>query len=87
MPLIGIEAIKVRLPYENGETLEKSKFNIIDEAMGKFEIELDDFEIQGLKVGDKQTFTCDIYTKDSLVKVAFVNGLNVKLINDRKQLK
>ena len=87
MPLVGCEAIKIKLPYENGETLEKSKFSIIDAASGKFEIEVDDFEIQGLKVGESQTFNGEFRFEDSLVKVVFTKGLNVELRNDRKSIK
>lgn len=87
MPLIGVESIKVKLPYENGETLEKSKFTILDEAHGIFNIELDDFEIQGLKTGSGQTFHADIQFQNSLVRVEFTKGLNIELNNDRKKLK
>jgi len=87
MALNGCEGIKILLPYENGETLEKTKFTILDELSGKFEVDVDDFEIQGLKSGSGQTFVGEIYFQDHTAKVVFSKGLNVELRNDRKVLK
>ena len=80
-PLVlqGVKKISVRFQYENGETLEKTNFRILDAAEGKIEIDLDDFEIQGLKVGEKQNFIALVHIGDEILKVMFRGGLNVYL--------
>jgi hypothetical protein len=82
--LQGCDGIKISLPYENGEVLEKSKVTVLDPNDGKIQIDLDDFEIQGLKVGHGQTFRGEAKFGDTTYHVVFAKGLNVELKNERK---
>jgi len=84
--LQGCDGIKISLPYENGQTLEKNKVTILDVHDGKIAIELDDFEVQGLKSGLGQTFTAEAKFGDTTYHIVFAKGLNVELKHDRKVL-
>jgi hypothetical protein len=86
-PLIlqGVKSIAVRFEYENGEILEKRNAKILDAAEGKFEIDLDEFEIQGLKVGEKQSFYALVHIGDDIYKVIFREGLNVYLSDQKRK--
>lgn len=84
MCLQGADSIKVQFQYENGHTLEKSNVRIIDANEGKIALDLEDFEIQGLKVGEKQNFMAEVRFGDDVHHVLFEKGLNVGLQNDRK---
>lgn len=82
--LQGCDGIKVKIPYENGEVLEKNKVDILDVSEGKIKIELDEFELQGLKVGPGQTFKAEAIFGDTVYHIVFAKGLNVELRNERK---
>lgn len=82
--LQGCDGIKISLPYENGEVLEKNKVTILDPHEGKIAIDLDDFEVQGLKVGMGQTFRGEAMFGDTIYHIVFAKGLNVELRNERK---
>jgi hypothetical protein len=82
--LQGADSIKIQIPYENGHVLEKSNVRIIDANEGKIALDLEDFEIQGLKEGEKQNFMAEIRFGDDVHHVLFEKGLNVRLQNDRK---
>lgn len=84
--LQGCDGIKVRLPYENGEVLEKSNAEILDYEKGHFKIELSDFEIQGLKSGTGQSFFGELRFGSDIYKVEFRKGLNVVQKDNRKAL-
>ena len=84
--LQGCEAIKVIFQYENGEMLEKNKIDIVDIEKGQFKVELSDFEIQGLKVGEKQNIYAKIYFQDMTYHVMFPKGLTVGIKDERKVL-
>lgn len=84
--LQGCDGIKVKIPYENGEVLEKSKVNVLDVDNGKISIELDEFEVQGLKVGLGQTFRAEAIFGDTVYHIVFAKGLNVELRNERKAI-
>lgn len=88
-PLVlqGVKKIAVKFEYENGETLEKTNCKILDAAEGKIQIDLDDFEIQGLRVGEKQNFFASVHIGDEILKVMFRGGLNVYMSDQgRKKL-
>ena len=84
--LQGADSIKFRFPYENGEVLEKNNAEILDFQKGTVKIELSDFEIQGLKTGEKQNFYADIVIGRKKFTVEFTKGLNVTEKNQRKVL-
>ena len=82
--LQGCDGIKIMLPYDNGEVLEKNKVTILDIHEGKIQVDLDDFEVQGLKVGSAQTFRGEAKFGDTTYHIVFAKGLNVELKNERK---
>lgn len=84
--LQGVDSIKFKFPYENGEVLEKNNVEILDFTKGTVKIELSDFEIQGLKTGEKQNFYADIVIGRTKYTVEFTKGLNVLEKNQRKVL-
>lgn len=84
LDLQGCDGIKITLPYENGEVLEKNTVTILDPHEGKIKIDLDDFEIQGLKVSQNQTFRGEAKFGDTVYHIVFAKGLNVELRNERK---
>jgi hypothetical protein len=84
--LQGCDGIKVKIPYENGEVLEKNKVDILDINCGKIKIHLDEFEVQGLKVGLGQTFKAEAIFGDTVYHIVFAKGLNVELRNERKAI-
>lgn len=84
--LNGCDGIKILFQYENGHTLEKKSVNIINKDEGKIQVELSDFEIQGLKVGDGQTFRGELVFGETTFHVVFSKALNVELVNERKSI-
>lgn len=84
LSLQGADSIKVQFEYENGHVLEKSNITIVDAAEGKIALDLEDFEIQGLKVGEKQNFMAEVRFGEDVHHVLFEKGLNVGIKNDRK---
>lgn len=84
--LQGCDSIKFKFPYENGEVLEKSNVEILDFQKGTINIDLSDFEIQGLKTGEKQNFYADIVIGRTKFTVEFTKGLSVIEKNQRKVL-
>lgn len=84
--LNGCDSIKIFFQYDNGHMLEKKSVKIVDANDGKIEVELSDFEIQGLKVGRQQTFRGELTFKDTVYHVVFAKGLNIELINERKSI-
>jgi hypothetical protein len=81
--LNNVDGVKLFFEYENGKTLEKNSFRVTDIAGGLGEVELTDFEIQGLKVG-KSNFTAQIFMGDDILIMEFTKGLDVTIDNDRK---
>lgn len=84
--LQGCDGIKIFLPYENGEVLEKNRVTILDYDEGKIQVDLDEFEIQGLKPGLGQNFSAEAKFGDTIYRIVFSKGLNVELKNERKVL-
>lgn len=82
--LQGCDGIKILLPYENGQVLEKNRVTVLDQTDGKIQIDLDDFEVQGLKAGVGQTFRGEVKFDSTTYHIVFVKGLNVELKNERK---
>lgn len=79
------EFIKFMFPHENGRTLEKNSVTIVDTENGIVEVELSDFDVQGLKVGEKQNILCEITTYDEKFTVLFSKALTVDMVGDRKE--
>ena len=77
LPLVRADAITALFQYDNGEVLEKRTIDIVDVQRGIIEIELTDFEIQGLPLGHEQNFKCEIFMDGYIWTVLFAKGLNV----------
>jgi len=86
LSLKGATLIKVQFEYENGHTLEKTNPKILDAAEGKIQVDLDEFEIQGLKVGDAQNFLAEVQIDDDIYHVLFAKSLNVRIKDGRKAI-
>lgn len=87
LPLESADSIKFQFPYENGHVLEKTNAKVVTGRNYNCEIELDDFEIQGLAIGEKQNFLAEVKFGDEIHHVLFQKALNIELKNDRKVLK
>ena len=79
------EFIKFIFPHENGRSFEKNTATIVDSENGLVEVELSDFDIQGLKVGEKQNILCEITTIDEKFTVLFSKALTIEMVGDRKE--
>jgi hypothetical protein len=78
-----VDGIKFFFQYENGRTLEKNNFKCTDLENACGEIELSDFEIQGLKVG-VSNFTAQAFMGEEILILEFTKGLEVAVENERK---
>lgn len=85
LPLGKVEGIKFIFPHENGRTLEKTTVSIIDVENGIVEIELTDFDIQGMKVGLDQNILAEVITYDEKFTVLFPKSLNINIAGERKE--
>lgn len=84
LPLGSALGIKLIFPYENGGELEKSTINILDEEKGLIEFELSDFEVQGLKAEENQTFRAEILFAGHKELVIFAKCMSISMENERK---
>lgn len=80
------DAIKVLFPYEDGRVLEKNQVKIIDSAKALIEVELSEFEIDGMAVGAGQSFKAEVLVGDTVFIVSFAKGLNVEMREGKKVL-
>ena len=80
-----VEFIKFIFPHENGRALEKNTVNIVDTENGIVEVELSDFDVQGLRVGEKQNIICELTTYDETFTVLFSKALTVQMVGERKE--
>jgi hypothetical protein len=85
------DEISVVFPYLGDRVLTKfltkGGVKLLDSTKGEIEVTLDDFEIQGLNVGEKQSFIATISEGAKKIKVSFPGGLSVDTINDRKSIR
>lgn len=84
LPLHNATGIKLIFPYEDGRTLEKSVVSILDADKGLIEFSLSEFELQGLKQGEGQSFTAEVYFPAHKEVVLFAKSLNIVIENERK---
>lgn len=86
LPIERATEIGVTMPYENGETLNKSTGKVADGPNGVAEIELTDFELQGLKIGETQTMLAHVVIDNRKYKAIVANAFSVGVVNERKIL-
>lgn len=85
--LAGVSHIKVQFPHEAGKALEKNNAKVLDKDLGTIEVELSDFEIQGLKVGKEQNILGEVLVDNVVHHVLWSKGLDVEMEDGRKVIK
>ena len=81
----GFDSVKVLLPYHSGVL--KKAVDILDADNGMIGAVLTDFEIQGLKDGNAQTFWVTAQKGNQIFTFEFPKLLNVENENGRKAIK
>jgi hypothetical protein len=85
------DEIFISFPYMGNRTLvkmlSKGHVRLLDKAKGELEVEIDDFEEQGLNTGERQSFVATIVEGIKKTVVTFTAGLNVDTIDDRKSIR
>jgi hypothetical protein len=88
---ISPDEVHVLFPYSGDRTLTKSlsrgAIRILDNTKGEIEVDLDDFEVQGLNAGERQSFVAVIHHGSKKTRVNFPGGLTVDTIGDRKSIR
>ena len=78
------QEIEVQFPYENAETLTKrmsyGHVKVIDVSKGQIEVSLSQFEVDGMPVGDGQSFSVDIIEGDKKRTAKFERVLNINSV-------
>jgi hypothetical protein len=92
IPLKNPEEIVISYPYMRNQILEKSLsrgwVKILSDKDGEIEVNLSEFEIDGLNEGVNQSFSGKIIKGDTTLTVFFERGLNVILNEEgKKQIK
>jgi len=79
------EEIEVYFPYETTEALLKrftlGDVNILNDAAGEVSVELSDFEVQGLSIGEKQNIEMKIHYPGKIKRAIFAKCLNVRTMD------
>ena len=85
------DEILVSFPYMGSRTLVKSLtkggVRVLDKMKGEIEVDVDEFEEQGLNNGERQSFDATVIVGTMKTSVNFTAGLNVDKINDRKSIR
>jgi hypothetical protein len=82
---MACEMIVFHFNAQDGNYIEKSNIEILDHAKGIVEVDLTDFEIQGLAVGNNQDCGCKVYMQDATeYTILFSSSINVEIKEDRK---
>lgn len=84
--LSRLEYSRFYFGYENGTTLEKNNARVISSERGELELDLTDFEVAGLPLGE-QDLTADLYFPGWKYSVLFAKGVNVVMINEKRAIK
>ncbi len=86
--LAGAKEVTVEFPYGDADTLTKSMerghVKIIEGRHGELEVNLTDFEVQGLPISEKNTFYVKIRLSDKIKTYAFTEMFHVKHDGERK---
>lgn len=85
LPLQRADGITLFFNYENGTRLEKSLVNVVDAQQSLISVEVSDFEIQGLPIGNNQSVFGKVRIDGDDYLVHF-KGLDVGLENGRKKI-
>jgi VCBS repeat-containing protein len=84
-PLRAPDEIEVYFPYESSDALCKrmsfGHVKILNDSKGEFSVELSQFEVQGLLVGEKQNITVQIRNGATKRVAVFSKVLNVAIMD------
>lgn len=86
LPLHNVDSIKLVFPHQDGGQMEKNVVSIINADEGTIEVDLTDFEIQGLMVGEKLNVLAELTIGAEILTVLFSKAITVKEQNERKVL-
>lgn len=86
LDLSNMRGAKFFFPYRGDQILETSSYKIENSKTGLIDIDLSEFEINGLNDGDNQSFSAELIFDASTKQATFKNQLHVKTINEVKQL-
>lgn len=86
------DEIEVHFPYEHDGPLVKrmsyGAVEVLDDSKGEIKVTLTSFDVQGLPVGDAQTFVVKIVNGSKVREAMFPKTLNVRtMINDGQNRK
>jgi hypothetical protein len=85
------DEVTIMFPYMGDRTLIKSltrgAVTILDKVKGELEVSFDDFEVQGLNEGERQSFVAIVTQGSKKTRVTFPEALTVDTINDRKSIR
>lgn len=88
-PLMNPDNIIVKFPYHMGyleKSLAYNQVKIIDQKHGEIEVELSDFEIDGIPEGQNQDFYMTIFRGIKKYEALFSRCLNVTFKDGKKIL-
>lgn len=84
LPLANATGIKLFFPYEDGRELQKTAVTVLDSEKGLIEFELSDFELQGFKAEEGQSFRAEVTFPQHKEIVVFPKCMNISLEDERK---
>ena len=84
LPLMGAEKIIFHFDTDGVGPMEKSSVEILDHAKGIVEVELSDFEIQGLSEGINDCGCKILMQNADEYTVLFSKAISVQIIDNRK---
>ncbi len=80
--LASPDDIKVYFPYENADALVKSMkyghVRILNDERGEIEVDVSQFEVDGMPIGIAQNFTVDIVNGSKIRHGVFERAINVR---------
>jgi hypothetical protein len=80
--LASPDDVKVYFPYESSDALVKSMksghVKILNDERGEIEVELSQFEVNGMPIGIAQNFTVDILNGSKIRHGVFERAFNVR---------
>lgn len=84
-PLGAPDDISAHFPYTNADTLQKrmtwGAVKILNDVKGEISVELSQFDLEGMPLGDKQSFAIRIHHGSKYREAIFTRCLNVRTMN------
>lgn len=79
------DEIEVYFPYESTDalmkTMKRGDVRILNDVRGEFEVDVTDFELQGLPIGEKQNISVKIISGGKTRHAIFQKCLNVRAMD------